>query len=421
MSTTLDDLRGQLKERRDTLAGIFEEAGDDLDFAKVKSLEGDTAAKVEKVKSLNDEMTDLGKKIDEIDELVGIKSGVDESRQPDRKVPLPAGTKNGSRTKTFDKSLGELFVESDSFKAFRPGSQGSSAAAELDILPPDFRAGADLKATFTEAAATLTGYDRSPAMVLVGTQRLTVADLLAKGQTSMPVIRYPQEDTFTNAATTVAEGGTKPEASFDTSEVDAPVRKVAVTARVTDELFADFPAMRDYIDNRLRYMVGLTEETQLLTGDGIAPNIKGILQTAGIQTQAKGADPTPDAVYKAIVLVQTVGFFEPDGAVFHPLDWQDIRLLKTADGIYLWGPPSDPGPDRIWGLNVVRTTSMTQNTGLVGAFKLGAQIFYREGMRVEATNSNEDDFKKNLISIRAEQREALAVYRPKSFCTVTGI
>jgi len=421
VSESVKDLRGELQARRDTLAGIFAEAGDDLDFSNVKSLEGDTAAKVEKVKALNDEMTDLAKRIEESDELAGIKAAVDASHEVDNKVPLP-GTKNGGRReKTFEKSLGELFVESESFKAFRPGSQGSSAAAELAILPPEFRNGLDLKTTFTAALATLTGYDRSPAMVLVGTQRLTVADLLAKGQTSAPVIRYPQEDTFTNAATTVDEGALKPEAAFDTSEVDAPVRKIAVTAKVTDELFGDFPAMRDYIDNRLRYMVGLTEEAQLLNGNGTAPNIKGILQTAGIQTQALAGDPVPDGVYKAIVKVQATGFFEPDGAVFHPLDWQDIRLLKTVDGIYIWGPPMDPGPDRIWGLNVVRTTSMTQNTGLVGAFQLGAQVFYREGMRVEATNSNEDDFKKNLIAIRAEQREALAVYRPKAFCTITGI
>jgi HK97 family phage major capsid protein len=258
-------------------------------------------------------------------------------------------------------------------------------------------------------------------MVMVGTERLTIADLLAQGQTNENTIRYVKEDTFTNAATTVTEGATKPEAAFDTSEVDAPVRKIAVTAKVTDELFADFPAMRDYIDNRLRYMVGLTEEVQLLTGDGNAPNITGILTTSGIQTQAKGSDPTPDAVYKAITKVRTVGFFEPDGVVFHPNDWTDIRLLKTLDGIYIWGSPMDMGPERIWGLPVVVTTGMTENTALVGAFRLGAQIFRREGIRVEATNTNSDDFVKNLITIRAEERLALAVYRPKAFATVTGI
>jgi HK97 family phage major capsid protein len=295
----------------------------------------------------------------------------------------------------------------------QPRVQGNVATVEVPRV--------GFKATFTTSGATVTGYDRQPGVITLGTQRPSVADLLARGQTTQNTIRYLQEDTFTNAATTVAEGGTKPEASFDTSEVDAPVRKIAVTAKVTDEIFNDFPAIASYIDERLPLMVVMAEDAQLLTGDGNAPNLTGLLNVSGILTQAKGADPTPDAVYKAMVQIMATGFFMPDGAVFHPLDWQDVKLLRTADGMYIWGSPADAAPDRIWGLNVVITTAITQNTALVGAFKLGAQIFYRQGITVEATNTNSDDFVKNLITIRAEQREALAVYRPKAFCTVTGV
>lgn len=313
------------------------------------------------------------------------------------------------------KSLGEAFIESASYKDF-----------SSDTRRPSMRAGAEVKelgykTTFTTTASTLTQYDRQPGIVLIGQQRLTIADLLAQGQTNQNTIRYVKEDSYTNAATTVAEGATKPEAAFDTSEVDAAVRKIAVTAKVTDEMFADFPMIRDYIDNRLRFMVGQTEEAQLYGGDGNAPNILGLVNVSGIQTQAKGSDPTPDAIYKALTKVRTVGFFEPDGVVMHPNDWTDIRLLRTSTDVYIWGPPMDNGPERIWGLPVVVTTAATENTALVGAFKLGAQLFRREGLRVEATNSNEDDFKKNLIAIRAEERLALAVYRPLAFCTVTGI
>jgi HK97 family phage major capsid protein len=122
-----------------------------------------------------------------------------------------------------------------------------------------------------------------------------------------------------------------------------------------------------------------------------------------------------------MIKVLATGFFVPDGIVMHPLDWQDVRLLRTADGLYIWGSPAEAGPERMWSLPVALTTAITQNTGAVGAFQLGAQIFYRQGITVESTNSNEDDFKKNLIALRAEQREAVAWYRPKAFCTVTGI
>jgi HK97 family phage major capsid protein len=70
---------------------------------------------------------------------------------------------------------------------------------------------------------------------------------------------------------------------------------------------------------------------------------------------------------------------------------------------------------------VVATVAQTQHTAFVGAFKLGAQVFRRQGITLETTNSNVDDFVKNLITIRAEERLALAVYRPLAFCTVTGL
>ena len=319
------------------------------------------------------------------------------------------------------KTLGELFAESDAVRKWgRQKGQVTTFEAEQYRSFAEAKE-AELKATFTVSGSTFTGYDRQPGIVLVGTQAPMVSDLFAKATTTENTIRYPREDTFTNAATTVTEGNAKPEASFDTSEVDAAVRKIAVRARVTDELFADFPALAGYVNARLPYMVRLTEDAQLLTGDGNAPNLLGILQTPNIQTQAKGADPTPTAIYKAMIKILATGFFPPDGIVMNPLDWQDIATLQATTGQYIWGQPQDSTVMRMWGLPVVLTTTLTENTGLVGSFQLGAQIFYRSGLTLESTNSNEDDFNKNLISIRAEQREALVCYRPLAFCTVTGV
>jgi HK97 family phage major capsid protein len=419
MATPLIELRQQAAAKASALKHVFDEAGPDRDFSKVTSLgDGDTAAKLEKVRALNAELNDIQQ---QVEQAQGIEDMATKAADADRHYNQPANgfthadpAKGGTRAEAERKSPGAAFVESAAYKNWRPGSSGQTAGADVP--------GLSFKTTFTTTAATLTAYDRQPDMVMVGQMGLSVADLFARGQTTSPVIRYVQEDTYTNAATTVAEGATKPEAAFDTSEQDTSVRKIAVVAKVTEELFADFPMLRDYIDNRLRFMVAQTEESQLLTGDGNAPNILGVLNVSGIQTQAKGTDPVPDAVYKAMTKVRFTGFFEPDGVVMHPNDWQDVQLLRTADDQYIWGSPAmAANVPRIWGLPVDVTTAITQNTGLVGAFRLGGQVFYREGLRVESTNSNEDDFKKNLIALRAEQREALVIYRPKAFCTVTGI
>lgn len=414
MEKTVVDLRGRLGEINRQQAKALQEAGPTYDFSKAESLGGaDAADNLAKFQALEAEATDVGEELSRRGEFASTESRIAEQSAKRPHIGHTDGD-HGAETRKERLTPGQAFVQSADVKDMDPSRMGQSAGVTLDGL--SFKA-----TTFDTASATLTEYDRQPPMVLVGQMQLTVADLLAQGETSANTIRYVQEDTFTNAATTVAEGGTKPEAAWDTSEVDAPVRKIAVTSKVTDELFSDFPAMASYIDGRMRFMVAQTEESQLLTGTGTSPQIKGILNIAGIQTQAKGADNGPDAIFKGLIKVSYVGFFPPDGIVQHPTDWQNVRLLKDANGNYILGPPGMTAEPRLWGYPVVVTTAITVGTTLVGAFRLGAQIFYREGLRVESTNSNEDDFKTNKIAIRAEQREALAVYRPKAFCTVTGL
>src|SRR5207253_290368 len=101
----------------------------------------------------------------------------------------------------------------------------------------------------------------------------------------------------------------------------APVRKIAVTAKVVDELLEDFPALRDYLNARLPFMVAIEEDNQLLNGSGTAPNLRGILNTTGILLHAQGydvdettavtGDTGPDALLRAATRVQFESQFEP--------------------------------------------------------------------------------------------------------------
>ena len=319
------------------------------------------------------------------------------------------------------KSLGELFVESAAFTGYVKGMK-EGPVAEIDLQEHFGKAAAarGIKALFDTATGWPTQAIRLPDPIVPGFEVASVADLMPQGRTSQNAVPYMEETTTTNAAAETAEGLAKPESALALEEKSSPVRKVATHLPVTDEAFDDVPMLESYINTRLRTFVQLRENQQLLTGNGTAPNLRGLLNVAGIQTQAKGADPTPDAVYKAMTKIRTVAFLEPTAGIFHPNDWQDIRLLRTADGIYIWGNPSEAGPERIWGLQVVQTSHETENTGLVGAFRAGAQIFRRSEIALQVGWVN-DQFVKNQKTILAEERLALVVFRPTAFCKVTGI
>ena len=247
-----------------------------------------------------------------------------------------------------------------------------------------------------------------------------VADLIPQTPTDQASIVYMEETTFTNNAATRAEGGQAGESALAYTERSKAVREVATFIPVTEIQLEDVAQAQSLVDNRLMTMLDLTEEVQLLTGDDNAPNLGGF-NTVVTQSQAKSTDPVPDAIYKGITKVRATGFAEPSAIVIHPNDWQDVRLLRTTDGIYIWGNPSEAGPERVWGLPAVVTTAQTENTALLGDFQLYSEIFRRRGANIKVSNSHSDYFIKGKLAVRADKRLALAIYRATAFCKITGI
>lgn len=317
-------------------------------------------------------------------------------------------------------SLGEQFTASPQYKRLvNGGMTGSSWKSEpIELKTPGF------KATLTTDAASggdLISPDVRPGILPMLFRRLTVADLMPQSGTNSNTVRYMEETTATNAAATVAEGAAKPESTLIFDAKDEPVRKIATTMTITDEMLEDVEQIRGYIDGRLRIFVQLEEEDQLLNGDGTAPNISGILDRS-IGTHALGTDSRADALFKGIMKVSNDSFLDADGVVINPADWQDVRLEKGSDAQYYGPGPFDAqGVNTIWGRRVVVTPAIAAGTALVGAFATAAQVFRKSGITVEASNSHASNFTENKTTLRAEERLALAVYRPAAFVTVTGL
>lgn len=323
------------------------------------------------------------------------------------------------------KSLGEQFVSSEQFQAFHKlgrnrGTKWATGVVELHSELLDSDAGSP------GSGGDLIVPDYRPGILPILFPRLVVADLLAPGNTDSNLIVYMQETFFENNADTVLEGAVKPESSLRFDQAEDRVHKIAHWLPVTEEMLEDVPQLRSYIDARLRLGVSIAEENKLLNGAASPAELTGILNRTGLRAAeiAGGSPDSPnaDAVYRQMMGILNDAFVMPDGIVMNPTNWQTIQLMKDSSGAYMGGGPFNlPPVSRLWGLPVVQTPAITAGTALVGAFRSAAQIFRKGGIRVEASNSHDDYFIRNLVAIRAEERLALAVYRPGAFGTVTGL
>jgi HK97 family phage major capsid protein len=414
-----------------SLKGYFEaekntRLGDAKKIADTAAAEGRgmTEAERGRVSTLLAEAEGFKSRIAGLEENETIRAAIDEMNgpAPDQDAEQPAA---GA------KSIGDVFVKSEAYTALREGlgngnlsGNWKSGAIEL----PGF----GTKTTVTEAASPVIQPQVEGGIVqaaAVALRPLTVADLLMQGTTTSATVRYLQETTNTNAAAATDEGAAKPESVITFTQIDEPVRKVATFLPVSDEMLEDMAQIRSYLDSRLRLFVQQAEEAQLLSGSGTAPNIRGLLNRTGIQAgNGAGASVLGDAFFQAITNIQINALVDPDAIIVNPANWEAMRLAKDTAGQYLGGGPmigaygNGIQASRVyWGLPVVVTGAIAANTALVGAFGSMAQVFYRNSLTVDVSNGYQDYFQKNLTAIRAEQRLALAVYRPQAFHAITAL
>jgi HK97 family phage major capsid protein len=314
------------------------------------------------------------------------------------------------------KTLGEHVTSNERIAAMNSGTRGSMSLRieTKDILNATATVGAGTSPTNSLVIADRKGF--SP----LAQRRLTVRDLIAPGETTSNAIEYVTEVSFTNSAAPVAEGALKPKSDVTFNLVNAPVRTIAHYVKASRQVLDDAAQLRSIIDQRLRYGLAFQEEAQLLSGSGTGANIKGII-TSATAYSAPFVMTTPTLMdqLRLAILQATVAEYPPSGIVLNHIDWAKIELLKDTQGRYITGDAQGVMTPTLWGLPVVATNAMTAGTYLAGAFRSAAQIFDRMSVEVLVSTENEDDFIKNMVTIRCEERLALAVYRAAAFITGT--
>lgn len=294
---------------------------------------------------------------------------------------------------------GDQLIKSDAYKHF---AAGSTQKARYEV-----------KNTLTGADANVAP-DRRAGIVPGAFQPLTIESLYRHVPTSSNAIEFTKENVFTNNAAEAAEGAQKAESSLTWTLVNMPVSTVAHWIKISRQLAMDNAALAAYVDLRMRYGVNRKVETQLVSGNGVAPNLAGFL-LAGNYTAHGYADANLGAVLKKLVLIRKIigdmeaAGYAPDAIVLNPADWAQVEIDIFTAGTSNVIPFSYDAMGRpvLFGRRVVSSVGVTADTFAVGAFGDHGTIYEREGVVVEMSDSDGDNFTKNLITLRAERRLAL--------------
>ncbi len=317
---------------------------------------------------------------------------------------LGGGAAGQSRRET----LGEALAKNEKIADYvKNGNSGSlSISVENAITTADGSAGGLIEPT------------RESGEIALPYQKLSLRQLLSQGGTDSNLVQYARQVTRTNAAAIVAEGGTKPESVYEWELAEASVRDIAHVANISKQAMSDAKQLKTMVDTEMRYGLDLSEEAQIFGGDGVAPNLEGLVTAATAFSAAAGLpDETRIDRIRLAILQVALGNYAADGIVLNPTDWAAIDLLKDTTDQYIYGNPHTSGSPVLWGLPVVESQTAAPGEWLVGAFKMAATIYDRELTEVLISSEHSDNFVKNMLTMRAEKRIALAIKRPASLVT----
>ncbi len=295
-------------------------------------------------------------------------------------------------------TAGQEFVKSEQFKQL--------AGRQIQM------ARVSVKNTVVTGSTT-TFADHRPGVIPGSFDPLTVRQLIPTISVNSNMVNSLRELSWTNDAAETTEGASKPESDITFEQYNVPITTVAHWIKVSEQLLADAPAVVSYIDTRLRDGLAQRIEQQIIVGNGTAPNLSGLTDSGNFTafTPAVGAN-LADSINAAKYTMWAAGN-APDTVIVNPADWAALEILRadSGTGAYLYGVPGTNAGMSVFGVQVVLSNHVPAGEFIIAALRRSATIYQRQGATVEMGFVN-DDFTKNLVTIRAEERLGLAVDRP---------
>jgi HK97 family phage major capsid protein len=371
----------------------------------MKALDGIEA----KMTSLSDKATEEIKSLGKVssDTKTALDNlGVEQRALADRLLQLEQKGAAIKDDEPADESVGSLFTKHANYETFC--KQDGRVKTRVEV-----------KNTVTNTVGN-TFSERRPSIIEGAFRVFTLEDLMTKIPTTSNAIDWVRENVFTNAAAETTEGSAMPQSSITFTPGTMPVSTVAHWIKISRQLAMDNAALAAYINRRMVYGVNLRVENQIIAGNGASPNISGLTvagnfvahgYTAASLTALGLANNRFDVIGKMIG--DCAAADNPaEVIILNTADWWTLRLAKDNTGRYLLGDPGANVVPMLFGLPVVASTAMAAGKVWVGALRQAVTLHYREGIALDLSDSDGDNFTSGLVTIRAERRLAQTVDKP---------
>jgi HK97 family phage major capsid protein len=365
-------------------------------------------SKIEKAKDIAVEAS-----VVQADEIV--KSQVSEmtTKFNDRLDAIEVSNKKtfeANQPRDFKSALGKALSEG----AIDSLTKGNSRSASFQIKA-DMTTGADFTGEVIPA-------DRVPGYFFDPTRPVHVRSLISGGSTVSDVIRYVKESAYANNAAPAAEGATLGQSDFNMTASTALVQKIGTYFRISEEMLADTPQLTSYLSARAPEKLLEIEDAQLLSGNGSAPNLSGIITAAAdfdVSSNGKFYHAVESAnefdVIVAALNQLSLANYSADCILLNPTDFHKILLLKDTTNNYIKDQVYAGLQPTFMGVKVILNTAMAAGTFLIGNFAAGSQMWIRENLNVEFFREDGTNVRDGFVTVRVSERVALANYLPNAY------
>lgn len=324
------------------------------------------------------------------------------------------------------KTIGQMFTESEQYK-----NASAAGRRSIDAVMFDSKNLSNLAAS----AGALTRPMRRDEIIRDPADRpMFVRQLFRSLPISDGAIEIMRENVFTNnaapqqpasanSALGAGEFEDKPQSNITYELQQVNVKTMAHWMPASRQVLNDIPRLRGEIDGRLMYGLQLINDAQLLYGDGTNQNLTGIFTDSGLNDLGMLASGTTgddiaramiDHVRKGVTLCQLSEYYNVNGLVINPQDWETVELAKGSDGHYIWVSVPNGGETRMWRVPVVVTNAVQPNDFALGDWQMAATVYDREQMSIRVSEHHDKLFIQNAVALLAEERLGFGIERPKA-------